>query len=113
MEESIENGLHEVTNQIKFMASKYDYHCPNGKSMEILNSMEEKLKAAFDFYNLYFQNYENLRESHNNLKDNIRTVEIAIASMIEKYDLASSIEDSKNDSQLCMEGNKENNSEES
>lgn len=105
MEEAIESKILEVRRQMKFMATKYDYHF-KGNVAEIMEKLKQRLQAAISFYTTVIGSYEKLRNDHEALEKQISSFKTIFATLIEKYDLASTIEESILVSEV--EDNKEN-----
>lgn len=107
IEEAIEKSIVDITRQMKFLATKYEYHF-NKNLADVLQSLSERLKAIITFYSSVLKTYEELRTDHNALKNQIGTFKTMFSSLIEKYDLASTLEGNESVLSPEFEENKEN-----
>lgn len=91
MEEAIEKSILDITRQMKFMATKYDYHL-NGNVADIMTKLKEKLQAAISFYTSVLKAYEELKNDHDALKKQISSFKNIFLTLVDKYQLASMLE---------------------
>lgn len=106
MEEDIEESILEISRQMKFMATRYDYHFKNNIP-HIMEELKGRIQTIITFYTSVLKAYEALKDNHNTLQKQIDSFETLFSTLIEKYDLVSLVEeDSVN--LTDQEENKEN-----